>query len=304
MSLSSETESLQQDARPAADDAVVATDGNILPTLGRRVREIRDRRGMTRKLVAREAGVSERHLAHLEAGDGNVSIVLLHNIARALNVSLIELLAPETEDTVEKRLIRRFLERLPQHRLEEVVFRLMRDFGHEEAVRRKRVALIGLRGAGKSTLGKRLAQEEGMPFIELDREIEKETGIPAREIFSLYGQSGYRRIEKRTLERVMREHPRAVISVGGGVVAQPETFEMLLSNCLTVWVKAQPEEHMARVMAQGDMRPMAGNDEAMEDLKRILEARLPLYAKADTVLDTSGDTVDQSFMKLRQLVLS
>ena len=299
MSLEPTTES-QQEALPAADQSA---DGNILPTLGRRVREIRDRRGMTRKLVAREAGVSERHLAHLEGGDGNVSIVLLHNIARALNVPLIELLAPETEDTVEKRLIRRFLERLPQHRLEEVVFRLMRDFGHEEAVRRKRIALIGLRGAGKSTLGKRLAQEENMPFVELDREIEKETGIPGREIFSLYGQSGYRRIEKRTLERVLRDNPRAVISVGGGVVSQPESFEMLLSQCMTVWVKAQPEEHMARVMAQGDLRPMAGNDEAMEELKRILEARLPLYAKADTVLDTSGETVDQSFIKLRQLVL-
>jgi len=188
--------------------------------------------------------------------------------------------------------------------LEEVVFRLMRDFGHEEAVRRKRIALIGLRGAGKSTLGKRLAQEETMPFIELDREIEKETGIPGREIFSLYGQSGYRRIEKRTLERVLRDNPRAVISVGGGVVSQPESFEMLLSQCMTVWVKAQPEEHMARVMAQGDLRPMAGNDEAMEALKRILEARLPLYAKADTVLDTTGETVDQSFIKLRQLVMS
>lgn len=301
MSLTSDTDPIQETS-PAADD--VAGDGNILPTLGKRVREIRDRRGMTRKLVAREAGVSERHLAHLEAGDGNVSIVLLHNIARALNVPLIELLAPETEDTVEKRLIRRFLERLPQHRLEEVVFRLMRDFGHEEAVRRKRIALIGLRGAGKSTLGNRLAHEEGMPFIELDREIEKETGIPGREIFSLYGQSGYRRIEKRTLERVLRDNPRAVISVGGGVVSQPESFEMLLSQCLTVWVKAQPEEHMARVMSQGDLRPMAGNDEAMEDLKRILEARLPLYAKADTVLDTSGETVDQSFIKLRQLVMS
>ncbi len=282
----------------------VGSDADFLQTLGKRVREIRDRRGMTRKLVAREANVSERHLAHLEGGEGNVSIVLLRHIARALDVSLVELLAPEAEDTVEKRLIRRFLERLPQNRLEEVVFRLMRDFGHEEAVRRKRIALIGLRGAGKSTLGGRLAKEEGMPFIELDREIEKDTGMPASELFALYGQSGYRRIEKRALERVIRDHDRAVISVGGGVVAQPETYEMLLSNCLTVWVKAQPEEHMARVMAQGDLRPMAGNDEAMEDLKRILEARESLYARADTMLDTSGETVEESFLKLRQFVAS
>lgn len=279
-------------------------DSEFLMSLGKRVREIRDRRGMTRKLVAREAAVSERHLAHLEAGEGNVSIVLLRHISRALDVSLIELLAPEAEDTVEKRLIRRFLERLPQHRLEEVVFRLMRDFGHEEAVRRKRIALIGLRGAGKSTLGGKLANEMGVPFIELDREIERETGMPARELFALYGQAGYRRIEHRTLERLFREQNEGVISVGGGAVSQPETYDLLLSNCLTVWVKAQPEEHMARVLAQGDLRPMAGNDEAMEDLKRILDARESLYAKADTVVDTSGETVEQSFLKLRQLVMS
>lgn len=279
-------------------------DGEFLSALGKRAREIRDRRGMTRKLVAREAKVSERHLAHLETGEGNVSIVLLRHIARALDVSLVELLAPETEDTVEKRLIRRFLERLPRHRLEEVVFRLMRDFGHDEAVRRKRIALIGLRGAGKSTLGSRLAQMDGVPFIELDHEIERDTGMPASEIFALYGQAGYRRIERRTLERVIQNNERAVISVGGGVVAQPESYDMLLSNCLTVWVKAQPEEHMARVMAQGDLRPMAGNDEAMEDLKRILEARESLYVRADAVVDTSGETMDQSFTKLRKLVTS
>jgi XRE family aerobic/anaerobic benzoate catabolism transcriptional regulator len=289
----------------AADHAADApVSDSILPALGKRVREIRDRRGMARKLVAREADVSERHLAHLEGGDGNVSIVVLNSIARALNVSLVELFAPESEDTVEKRLIRRFLERLPQHRLEEVIFRLLRDFGHEEAVRRKRIALVGLRGAGKTTLGSRLAREEGMPFIELDREIENETGIPASEIFALYGQSGYRRIEKRTLERVLRDHPRAVVSVGGGVVAEPETYDMLLAHCLTVWVKARPEEHMSRVLAQGDLRPMAGNDEAMEDLKRILAARESQYAKADTVLDTSEQSADESFIKLRQLIMS
>lgn len=300
MSLKTDTQQIDQEAAPTDD----RDDSAFLSALGKRVREIRDRRGMTRKLVAREAEVSERHLAHLEAGEGNVSIVLLRHISRALDVSLIELLAPEAEDTVERRLIRRFLERLPQHRLEEVVFRLMRDFGHEEAVRRKRIALIGLRGAGKSTLGNRLAKDIGVPFIELDREIERETGMPASELFALYGQTGYRRIEQRTLERVMRDHERGVISVGGGVVSQPDTYDMLLSNCLTVWVKAQPEEHMARVMAQGDLRPMAGNDEAMEDLKRILEARESLYAKADTVIDTSGETVDQSFTKLKQLVMS
>jgi XRE family aerobic/anaerobic benzoate catabolism transcriptional regulator len=175
----------------------------------------------------------------------------------------------------------------------------MRDFGHEEKVRRQRVALIGLRGAGKSTLGGKLAAEMKVPFVELDSEIEKDTGMPLDELFSMYGQSGYRAIEQRTLERVLKERERAVISIGGGVVSEKETYDALLSHCYTVWVKAQPEEHMARVIAQGDFRAMAGNDQAMEDLRRILEAREPLYRKADLWLDTSGNTVEESFAKLK-----
>ena len=276
-----------------------APEGDFLLFLGKRVRQVRNRRAMTRKAAAREADVSERHLAQLEAGEGNVSIVLLRRIAAALSVSLVELFAPEAEEPVEKRLIQRFLERLPAHRLEDVVFRLMRDFGHEEKVRRMRIALIGLRGAGKSTLGAKLGQEINSPFVELDREIEKDTGIPLSEIFSLYGQSGYRAIERRTLERVLRENERAVLSVGGGVVSEKETYDYLLSNCYTVWIKAQPDEHMSRVIAQGDFRAMAGSDRAMEDLRRILEAREPLYRKADMVLDTSGASVEESFSKLK-----
>ena len=276
-----------------------APEGDFLLFLGKRVRKVRNRRAMTRKAAAREADVSERHLAQLEAGEGNVSIVLLRRIAAALSISLVELFAPEAEEPVEKRLIQRFLERLPAHRLEDVVFRLMRDFGHEEKVRRMRIALIGLRGAGKSTLGAKLGQEINSPFVELDREIEKDTGIPLSEIFSLYGQSGYRAIERRTLERVLRENERAVLSVGGGVVSEKETYDYLLSNCYTVWIKAQPDEHMSRVIAQGDFRAMAGSDRAMEDLRRILEAREPLYRKADMVLDTSGASVEESLSKLK-----
>jgi len=163
--------------------------------------------------VARESDVSERHLAQLEAGEGNVSIVLLRRIAGALNVSLVELFAPEVQEPAEKQMIQRFLERLPNHRLEDVVFRLMRDFSPGEKLRRKRIALIGLRGAGKSTLGSKLAFETQVPFIELDGEIEKDTGMPLGEIFSLYGQSGYRAIERRTLTRVLTEHECAVLSV-------------------------------------------------------------------------------------------
>jgi XRE family aerobic/anaerobic benzoate catabolism transcriptional regulator len=255
---------------------------------------------MTRKQLAQEAGVSERHLAQLEGGEGNVSIVLLRRITTALNVDLRDLFTEKTEALEETQLIERFLQRLPATRVQEVVSRLVREFGQEENVRRNRIAFIGLRGAGKSTLGSRLSQEMKIPFIELDREIEKDAGIPLAEIFSLYGQSGYRRIEKKTLERVLLESGRAILSVGGGVVSEKETYDFLLSNCYTIWIQAQPEEHMSRVIAQGDFRAMADNDEAMEDLRRILEAREPLYRKADLHLDTAGESVEQSFARLKK----
>lgn len=278
---------------------VPASNDGFLLSLGKRVRELRNRRGMTRKMMAREADVSERHLAQLEAGEGNVSIVLLRRIAAALHVSLAELFAAEAETRHEKILIQRFLERLPAHRVEEAMFRLLREFGEEEEVRRNRIALIGLRGAGKSTLGLRLGQEMNVPFIELDGEIEKDTGMPLGEIFSLYGQTGYRAIERRSLDRVLHQQERAIVSVGGGVVSEKETYDYLLSNCYTVWIKARPEEHMARVIAQGDLRAIAGGNQAMDDLRRILEAREPLYREADMYLDTSGSSVDESFAKLK-----
>ncbi|MGH8101303.1 MAG: shikimate kinase, partial [Chthoniobacterales bacterium] len=217
------------------------SEDSFLLFLGKRVRELRNRRGMTRKMLAREADVSERHLAQLEAGEGNVSIVLLRRIAGAIHVSLTELFAPETETQHEKLVLQRFLERLPAGRAEEAMLRLVREFGNEEKARRRRVALIGIRGAGKSTLGLRLGDELNIPFIELDHEIEKDMGMPLGEIFSLYGQTGYREIEKRLLERVLHENERAILSVGGGVVSEKETYDHLLSNCYTVWIKARPE---------------------------------------------------------------
>lgn len=283
----------------APEHAALALESEFLTFLGKRVRAARSLRGMTRRMAAREADVSERHLAQIEAGEGNVSILLLRRIAAALHVSLVELVASAAEEPAGKESIRRLLERLPANRLEDVLFQLTRDFGPEEKNREKRIALTGLRGAGKSTLGSRLSRELDIPFIELDREIEKEAGMPLAEIFSFYGQSGYRSIEKRALGRVLHEHERGVFSVGGGVVTQKETYHELLSHCFTIWIKAQPEEHMARVIAQGDFRAMEGNDQAMGDLRRILEAREPLYRKADIYLDTSGDSADRSFAKLK-----
>jgi XRE family aerobic/anaerobic benzoate catabolism transcriptional regulator len=257
---------------------------------------------MSRKALAADSGVSERYLAQLEAGLGNVSILLLRQIAAALELALTELLAEDSGADAELSLTTQFLKRLPRQKLAAVHSQLLRDYGNARDERMKRIALIGLRGAGKSTLGAKLAKALGVPFVELDREVEREAGTSLSEIFLLYGQSGYRRYERRSLERVLEKNDRAVIATGGSIVSEPGTYDLLLSSCYTVWLKAAPEEHMARVLAQGDTRPMAGNDQAMEDLRRILEGRAMLYRQADVVVDTAGKSVDKSLAELRKSV--
>ncbi len=278
------------------------TDPIFLSNLGRRVREAREQRGMARKVLSRQAKVSERYLAQLETGEGNASVVLLRRVAAALGLRVTDLLDPGT-DIPEHRLIRRFLDSLPPARLQEVMQRLTAEFGQDVSVRRKRITLVGLRGAGKTTLGQALARSLRRPLVELDKEIEREAGISLSEIFLLYGQAGYRRIERRCLERIIHSQDEIVLTVGGGIVSEPETYNLLLLNCYTVWVKAKPEEHMARVIAQGDTRPMAGHAEAMGDLRNILNAREPLYSKADVSLDTSGRTVEASIAELRKALV-
>jgi XRE family transcriptional regulator, aerobic/anaerobic benzoate catabolism transcriptional regulator len=277
-------------------------DSDFLLYVGKRVRDARSRRGMTRKMLAQEADVSERHLAQIELGEGNVSIILLRRITNALNIPVAEVFQAEKQNSPTEAALRQILDRVPPHQLESVVARLRSEFGADDKSRRARIALIGLRGAGKSTLGSKLALELCVPFVELDQEIEKDAGMALAEIFSLYGQSGYRRIEKKTLERVLQQHDRAVLSIGGGVVSEKDTYDKLLANCFTVWIKAHPEEHMSRVIAQGDFRAMADNTEAMEDLRRILEAREPLYRRADVQLETSNEALEDSFLKLKRAV--
>lgn len=277
-------------------------DSDFLLHVGKRVRDARSRRGMTRKMLAQEADVSERHLAQIELGEGNVSIILLRRITNALNIPVADVFQVEKQNSPPEAALRQILDRVPAHQLESVVAQLRREFGTDDKSRRARIALIGLRGAGKSTLGSKLATELRVPFVELDREIEKDAGMALAEIFSLYGQSGYRRIEKKTLERVLQQYGRVVLSIGGGVVSEKDTYDQLLANCFTVWIKAHPEEHMSRVIAQGDFRAMADNTEAMEDLRRILEAREPLYRRADVQLETSNEALEDSFLKLKRAV--
>jgi XRE family aerobic/anaerobic benzoate catabolism transcriptional regulator len=274
----------------------------FLQQLGEHVRQARARRGMTRRILARDSGVSERFLAQLEAGQGNVSVLRLRRIARALNLPLTDLLR-ERDDHPELALITQFLERLRPHELAAVRSRLARECGAGTSERSRRIALIGLRGAGKSTLGERLALDLQVPFVELDREIEREAGTSLQEILLLHGQAGYRRLERRCLERIIQGFERVVIATGGSIVSEPATYDLLLSGCFTVWLKTTPQEHMARVVAQGDTRPIEeGNSEAMDDLKRILAGREALYGQADAVVDTGGAPVETSLERLKRAV--
>lgn len=291
--------SASEQLQPARADAAEAA---LLARIGERVRQARASRGMTRKLLARHSQVSERYLAQLEAGAANPSVGVLSKLGEALGMPVTELLEPRTPETVELGLIVQLLKRLPAHALGPVRARLTEALGRDDDARRERIALVGLRGAGKTTLGRRLAHARGVPFIELDGEVEREAGVSLSEIFLLYGQAGYRRYERRCLERVLDAHPRCVIATGGSLVTEAATLDLLLTHCRTVWLKARPEEHMARVVAQGDTRPMAGNAEAMEDLRRILDARTALYAQADLVVDTGGLDPEQSYASLSNAV--
>jgi XRE family aerobic/anaerobic benzoate catabolism transcriptional regulator len=296
---------VREPARPLAANqkaAVAQVDTALLRRLGDRLRETRARRGMTRKILARDSGVSERYLAQLESGRGNASVVVLSQIAQALNLPIAELLRDENGPAVELTLIQQLLKRLPPAKLARVRAQLAREYGSAYGARENRIALIGLRGAGKSTLGAAVAKHLGVPFVELDHEVEAEAGTSLHEIFLLHGQAGFRRYERRALERTLEKNERCVIATGGSLVSEPGTYDLLLSACLTVWLKAAPEEHMARVAAQGDYRPMAGNREAMDDLRRILAGREALYAQADVTIDTAGKTVEESLSELRRAV--
>ena len=276
------------------------TDAAYLAAIGERVREIRARRGMSRRTLAQDSGVSERYLASLESGRGNVSILLLKQIARAIDVPVEQLTRNGPEAPTEVALLMQWLSRLSAPELRRASETLHRAFGPGGQERKRRIALIGLRGAGKTTLGKRLAARRRVPFIELDREIEQAAGASLAELFLLYGLPAYRRHERRALEALLLRDEAMVIATGGSIVSEPETFDLLLSTCRVLWLKAKPEEHMARVVAQGDQRPMAGSTEAMEDLKRILAGRELLYRKADAIVDTSGKSIAQSLKLLEQ----
>jgi XRE family aerobic/anaerobic benzoate catabolism transcriptional regulator len=271
----------------------------LLQALGLRMRTLRARRGMTQRALSERSGVSERYIAQFEAGGGNVSILVLHRVGKALGIPIAELVADKADIPPDLAALYAILARLDGARLAGARHVLADWVGQAaDPLRASRVALIGLRGAGKSSLGQGLAARRGVPFIELDHEVERQSGMDLRDIFEIHGQDGFRRLERQVLETVLAGNSPMVLAAGGGIVAEEPTLDLLLSRCLTVWVRTSPEEHMQRVVTQGDDRPMRDNGNAMADLRAILASRESLYARADMVLDNEGRTLEESLDEL------
>jgi XRE family aerobic/anaerobic benzoate catabolism transcriptional regulator len=270
----------------------------FLEQLGQRVRTMRALRGMSRKVLAKVSGISERYIAQLESGKGNVSIVLLRRVSNAMGAHLEDLI-PATEPSPDWAVIRDLLKKASPNQIAQAKDILA---GQPGAVQRRMsfagIALIGLRGAGKSTLGKMLAKKIGWNFVELNKELEAQNGLSVAEIIALYGQEGFRRMEQAALTQLLARKELTVLATGGGIVSEPLTFDLILSSYYTIWLKAEPEEHMARVRRQGDLRPMADDRSAMAELRTILKSREPLYARASAVVDTAGLTVDAAAARL------
>jgi XRE family transcriptional regulator, aerobic/anaerobic benzoate catabolism transcriptional regulator len=295
----------EESAIPEIGTAKPAGEKNpFLVALGDRVRTIRSKRGLARKALAQAADVSERHLANLEYGIGNASILVLLQVAQALQCTLAELIGQGPSLSLEGQLIQDML----KGQDESVLHRLRLELADKlkgASVQRPaslRIALVGLRGAGKSTLGQMIAADFGYPFVELSREIEKLAGGTIGEIQALYGVSAYRRYEMRAMNEVIQRYSEVVIATPGGVVADATSFNLMLTECTTVWLEASPEDHMNRVIAQGDMRPMAASKEAMEDLKAILAGRSVFYSRANYRLNTSAHDLDATFLALRAML--
>ena len=279
-----------------------ATEAGFLEQLGQRVRTMRALRGMSRKVLAKVSGISERYIAQLESGKGNVSIMLLRRVSIAMGAHLEDLI-PTAEPSPDWAVIRDLLRKASPGQIAQIKDVLAGQVG--PAHRRKSfagIALIGLRGAGKSTLGKILAKKIGWKFVELNKEIEAENGLSVAEIIALYGQEGFRRMEQAALGQLLARSELTVLATGGGIVSEPITFDLVLSSFYTIWLKAKPEEHMSRVRGQGDLRPMADDRSAMAELRNILLSREPLYARANAVVDTAGLSVDAAAARLMEAV--
>ena len=290
------------DAFPETDRTDPERD--FLDALGQRVRTMRGLRGMSRKVLAKVSGISERYIAQLESGKGNVSIVLLRRVSGAMGAPLEDLI-PSAEASPDWPVIRDLLRKASPEQIVQARDVLSGQGGTAMAPRPAGfagIALIGLRGAGKSTLGKLLAGQIGWGFVELNKEVEQQNGLSVAEIIAMYGQEGFRRMEQSALGQLLARREPMVLATGGGIVSEPLTFDLVLSSFYTVWLKAEPEEHMARVRKQGDLRPMADDRSAMAELRTILRSREPLYARAAAVVDTAGVSISEAAARLTQTV--
>lgn len=281
-------------------DHIDASVAELIARVGERVRRARERKGISRRILSERSGVSTRYLAQLESGEGNISIGLLQRVAIALD-HRIEWLTGEEDPWTSDALRVGDLYRSSSAEIQQKVRNLLAP-EPEASLRAGRICLVGLRGAGKSTLGALAGQKLGLPFVELNSEIEAQSGMPVDEVMALYGQEGYRKLEAQAISRMTATHDSLILAAAGGVVAEPETYTNLRANFHTIWIKASPDEHMSRVRAQGDDRPMAGNPEAMEQLRSILTSREALYGKALAQLDTSGQGVEETLADLVSLI--
>lgn len=284
----------------SADASHAVRVDQFLAMVGDRVRSARARKGISRRVLSEISGVSPRYLAQLESGKGNISIALLLKIGDALDFDIEWLVAAEDPWQSETAMARYLLTRATRDQRKQVLDILGTSTSSHD--RAGRIALIGLRGAGKSTLGRLAAAELGLPFLELDQEIELASGMPVNEVFNLYGQDAYRRLERQALERIAATHENLILAVAGGIVAEPETYNYFLRHYFAIWLRARPEEHMARVQGQGDERPMTGNPDAMADLRRILSSREVLYSRAEAEVDTSDHSLNDSFNALLRVI--
>jgi XRE family aerobic/anaerobic benzoate catabolism transcriptional regulator len=301
-----QTRARKREKAGVAADLSPSTDAatrNFAAEVGKLVRRSRARRGVTRRQLAVESGISERYLAQIESGQGNPSVIVLRAIAQAMEMHITALLPAGGKRHEALSRINDLLGRLDASELPSIAQMIEQRIAEGAASERaQRIALVGLRGAGKTTLGEMLAKRLNWPFVEMNRAIELEYGASVSMLMDMSGVSAFRRYERSALEKVIAEHDKVVISTAGGIVSNPDTYALLLRRAHTVWVKAAPQEHMSRVIAQGDFRPMAENRAAMADLVAILEARSADYAQSEAQLDTSGEKVEQSLSKLIKLV--
>jgi len=288
------------EAETIATTGPEAAVASLMTRVGERVRKVRESRNISRRILSESSGVSARYLAQLEAGEGNISIALLQRVALALDIRIDWLVGEEDPWTSDAMRVADLFARADRDVQEKVLTTLFPEANSD--LRARRICLIGLRGAGKSTLGQRAGEHLGVPFLELNNEIEDHAGMAVEEVMALYGQEGYRKLEAQAVQRIIESHDTVILAVAGGIVAEPVTFSQVLNSFHTIWVKATPEDHMSRVRAQGDMRPMAGNPEAMDQLKSILASREALYQRAAAELDTTGQTIAQSLDDLLGLI--